>query len=555
MRFGLIIILMILGMVSCKKDDHGTNSPPVNPTPFQRLETTINGSVMGSGISYDVTLQPLIKFKFNKPVNRSSSSQAFSIKDNEGTSVGIQISYDNNDSTVLISPTQNLRSISKYQISLAASFKSVSSQSLSSPFSGYFITRIDSTNKFPIISDDSLLTRVQKQTFKYFWDFGHPVSGMARERNSSGDIVTTGGTGFGVMAILVGINRGFISRDQGLERIQTIIGFLKNTAQRFHGAYPHWLDGATGEVIPFSTNDDGADLVETSFLMQGLICVRQFFNLPNASELNLRTDIDAILNGVEWDWFRQGNQNVLYWHWSPNSGWSMNMPIRGYNECLITYIMAASSTTHPVPASVYTQGWANNGGIINGSSYYGYTLPLGPAYGGPLFFAHYSFLGMSPVGLSDAYANYWTQNANHTMINRAYCIANPLNEYGYSNMCWGLTASDIPGGYAASSPTNDHGVIAPTAAISSMPYTPSESMDVLKFLYYKLGDRLWGEYGFYDSFSLKDAWFATSTLAIDQGPMIIMIENYRTGLLWNLFTSAPEIVNGMNSLGFTAPYL
>lgn len=381
------------------------------------------------------------------------------------------------------------------------------------------------------------------------------MSGLARERNSSGETVTTGGSGFGIMAIPVAVERNFISRAQALARMQTIVQFLKNTAQRFHGAYPHWLNGSTGAVIPFSARDNGADLVETSYLMQGLLCARQYFTGADAAETTLRTDINSIYNAVEWSWFRQGGQNVLYWHWSPDFNWDMNVQVRGWNEALITYVVAASSTTFSIPKTVYDNGWAQNGGMANNNTYYGYTLPLGPAYGGPLFFAHYSFLGIDPNQLSDTYANYWTQNRNHTLINYSYCVANPQNKYGYSNQCWGLTASDIENGYTASSPTNDQGVIAPTAALSSFPYTPAESMAALKFFYYKLGDKIWNNYGFTDAFSLKDTWFANSTLAIDQGPIIIMIENYRTGLPWQLFTSSPEVKNGMRSLGFTAPYL
>jgi hypothetical protein len=218
-------------------------------------------------------------------------------------------------------------------------------------------------------------------------------------------------------------------------------------------------------------------------------------------------------------------------------------------------VLAASSTTYPIPKIVYDNGWAQNGGMKNGNSYYGYTLPLGPPLGGPLFFEHYSFMGIDPNGLTDQYANYQTQTVNHTKINYEYCKANPKNYIGYSDESWGLTASDIPGGYAASSPTNDLGVIAPTAALSSFPYTPAESMKALKYFYYKLGDRLWGQYGFYDAFSLHQQWFANSTLAIDQGPIIVMIENYRSGLMWNLFMSCPEVKTGMKNLGFSSPHL
>lgn len=412
----------------------------------------------------------------------------------------------------------------------------------------------ENTDKFPRITNEELLTKVQQQTFKYFYDFGHPQSGMARERNTSGDLVTSGGTGFGIMALVTGISRGFISRAEGLARIQKITGYLK-TADRFHGAYPHWLDGNTGKVIPFSPKDDGGDLMETAFLIQGLLTARQYFNSPDAAETTLRNDINTIYNAVEWDWYRKDNSDVLYWHWSPNYSWEMNLPIRGWNEGLIVYVLAASSPTHPISKSVYDNGWARIGAMKNGNSYYGTRLPLGEPNGGPLFFAHYSFLGINPNGLSDAYADYWEQNKAHTLINYYYCKANPLNYTGYGENCWGLTASDIPNGYAASSPNNDKGIIAPTAALSSFPYTPSESMQALQFFYYKLGDKLFKENGFVDAFSLQQQWFASSTLAIDQGPIIIMIENYRTKLLWNLFMGSPEVKTGMKNLGFSSPNL
>ncbi|MFT4023600.1 MAG: glucoamylase family protein, partial [Flavihumibacter sp.] len=273
-----------------------------------------------------------------------------------------------------------------------------------------------------------------------------------------------------------------------------------------------------------------------------------------AAEKGFREKVNTIADRVQWDFFRRDNGNVLYWHYSNNYGWDMNMPIRGWNECLITYVLAASSSTHGIPAEVYAQGWAGSG-YANGKQFLGYTLPLGPDYGGPLFFSHYSFMGIDPRGLSDAYANYEEQVTAHSNINQAYCADNPLKFYGYSADCWGLTASDIPGGYNASSPTNDLGVIAPTAALSSFPFTPQQSMAALKFFYYKLGDKLFTSQGFVDAFKLQDAWFADSFLAIDQGPIIVMIENYRTGLLWKLFTNAPEVKVGMRTLGFTAPYL
>ena len=413
-----------------------------------------------------------------------------------------------------------------------------------------FVTEIDPMPKFPIISDDSLLTLVQKQTFRYFWDYAHPVSGLARERLGSGETVTSGGSGFGVMTIPVAIERGFITRVQGFNRMNTIVNFLNTKADRFHGAFSHWLNGTTGKVQPFSNKDNGADLVETAFLFQGLLTVQQYFKDGSTSEKAMCDTIQKLWEKVEWDWFQRDGQQKLFWHWSPSYNWDMNMPVTGWNEGLIVYVLAASSPTHAIIKSVYDNGFARNGAMKNGKSFYNITLPLGEDLGGPLFFAHYSFLGLDPRNLSDQYANYWTQNTAHARINYAYCVANPRRNFGYSADCWGLTASDISTGYTASSPNNDGGTIAPTAALASFPYTPAESMRALHFFYYTLGDKLYGEYGFKDAFNLNQRWFASSYLAIDQGPIVVMIENHRTGLLWNLFMKNTNIQSGLTKLGF-----
>ncbi|HPH46322.1 MAG TPA: glucoamylase family protein, partial [Chryseolinea sp.] len=379
------------------------------------------------------------------------------------------------------------------------------------------------------------------------YDFAHPASGMARERNSSGNIVTSGGTGFGIMSIIVGMERNFITRDQGIGQIKKIVSFLE-TADRFHGAWSHWIDGNTGKVIPFSTKDNGGDLVETSFLVQGLLTFRQYLEPTDTVGNNLINRITNLWETVEWDWYRKNDSNVLYWHWSPNYNWDMNFALSGYFEEQITYVLAAASPTHGIPKNVYTNGYGKNGGIVKNNIYYNIKLPLeSPA---PLFWVQYSYLGLDPH-FSDDYANYWEQNVNATLINRAYCIANPKNYIGYSEDCWGLTSSDNQNGYSAHSPSNDLGVITPTAALSSFPYTPDESMQALKFFYYTVGDRMWGQYGFYDAMNLTEGWTADSYLAIDQGPIIVMIENYRTGLLWDLFMSAPEVQNAATTLGFT----
>ncbi|MFZ2322690.1 MAG: glucoamylase family protein [Ignavibacteriaceae bacterium] len=400
------------------------------------------------------------------------------------------------------------------------------------------------------LPDSILLDSVQEATFKYFWDYAHPVSGLARERYGSGDIVTIGGSGFGVMAILVGIERGYITREQGIARILTILNFLTNKADRFHGVFPHWLNGTSGTVIPFSQYDDGGDIVETSFMIQGLLAARQYFNKSTSDEEQIRNLITAIWESVEWDWYRKDNGNYLYWHWSPNYGWQMNFPLIGWMETMITYLLAIASPTHPVPASLYHDGWASSSTYLNGNYYYGIKLFVGPPYGAPLFWTHYSFLGFDPRNKKDAYTNYFINNRNTALINHAYCVDNPHNYSGYDTNTWGLTASDGPFGYNAFSPTNDNGTIAPTAAISSIVYTPQESITAIKSFFYEYGVNLWGTYGFKDAFNLSESWFAQSYLAIDQGPIIVMIENYRTQLLWNNFMANPEIQPMLDAIGF-----
>lgn len=410
------------------------------------------------------------------------------------------------------------------------------------------------------LTDTELMDLVQRNTFKYFWDFAHPVSGLALERSNleayggeASNIVTTGGSGFGVMAIVVGVERNYITRDQAVERLLKITNFLLN-ADRFHGAFPHWYYGNTGKVRPFFATDDGGDIVETSFMIQGLLTARQYFNKDTSEEISLRAKINQLWNEVEWDWYTN-NKDVLIWHWSPNFGWAINHEIKGYNETLITYVLAASSTSHTINKTAYHNGWATGNDFTNGTVYYQkWKLPLGPSYGGPLFFAHYSFLGLDPRNLVDKYANYWEQSVNHTLINREYCVKNPKQFVGYGAGSWGLTASDNHNGYSAHSPTNDLGVISPTAALSSFPYTPEYSMQALRNFYYNFNGKLWGKYGFYDAFNQTENWYATNYLAIDQGPIIIMIENHRTGLLWNLFMSSPEVKAGLKKLEFTSPH-
>lgn len=424
---------------------------------------------------------------------------------------------------------------------------------------------IESANFQPNPSDFALMDKVQQDALKYFWDFAEPNSLMGRERyhqdgiypENDANVVTTGGSGFGLATILVGVERGFIKREDAVKRLHHIADFLAK-ADRFHGAWSHWINGETGKVVPFGQKDNGGDLVETAFLTQSLIMVREYFKNGNQDEKLLAQKCDNLWKGIEWNWYTKGGQKVLYWHWSPTYDWQMNFPLQGYNECLITYILAASSPNYSIDSETFYKGWTRNGNYLTNHKKYG--LPLfvrhnyAEEFGGPLFWAHYSYIGLDPRSLSDKYIkNYFDLNRNQVLIDYQYCVENPKNWKGYSKNYWGLTASytrnpDGTMGYTAHQPSNDTGVISPTAALSSFPYTPKESMDFLKFIYTQ--PQFIGNAGPFDATSIHYNWATPRYLAIDQGTIAPMIENYRTGFLWKLFMNAPEIKQGLKKLDF-----
>jgi hypothetical protein len=408
------------------------------------------------------------------------------------------------------------------------------------------------------LPDEALLEQVQRQCFDFFWD-GADATGLAADRRILSDPgkeipITIGGSGFGIMALLVAVERGWVARAAALERLQHMLQFL-GSAPSYHGVYSHFMNTRTAETIPLFPKDDGGDLVETSFLMMGLLCARQYFARDAREERAVRLQIDDLWDQTDWNWYTRGQNEVLYWHWSPNYDWQIAHAVRGWNECLITYVLAAASRRYAIDPLVYQRGYATGPSFLNGHSYYGIELPLGVPAGGPLFFAHYSFCGLDPWKLRDSYADYWQQNVAHVQINRAHCVANPYQHKGYGPDCWGLTASDDPTGYVAHAPDNDNGTVSPTAALASFPYAPQEAMQTLRHFLRVHGEKIWRRYGFVDAFCESRDWYADTFLAIDQGPIVIMIENYRTGLLWKLFMSVPEVRSGLRRLGFTSPHL
>jgi exo beta-1,2-glucooligosaccharide sophorohydrolase (non-reducing end) len=408
------------------------------------------------------------------------------------------------------------------------------------------------------MTDDELLTMVQQASFRYYWEGASPVSGLARENIPGNDrIVATGASGFGVMALVVGVDRGFITREQGAERMQRITRFLER-ADRFHGAWAHFMDGSTGKALPvFGAYDDGADLVETSFMMEGLLTARQYFDRNTPQERELRDRITRLWQGVDWSWFRRDQKNdAIFWHWSPDYAWYIHFRLAGWNEVMITYLEAIASPTHAVPASFYYSGWAGDKEYSRPHTVEGIELKVGAGVGGPLFFTHYSFMGFDPRGIHDKYTNYFDQNQNMAKINLAYCERNPGHHAGYGEDDWGISAVDGPGGYVPYEPNAannfelDDGTIAPTGAVSSMPYLPKASMDALKHFYRDRGAELWGPFGFRDAFNQQQDWVANINMGLNQAPMVVMIENYRTGLIWKTFMKNPEIQPALERIGF-----
>lgn len=408
------------------------------------------------------------------------------------------------------------------------------------------------------LTDDELLDMVQEACSRYYYDGAESDSGMTLE-SVPGDphMVAVGASGFGIYTLVVAASRSFIPREKVAEHLLKILSFLER-ADRFHGAMPHYYNGLSGKPkLFFGPDDDGGDLVETSFLMQGLLTARQFFDKDTAQEKLIREKITKLWEAVEWDWYKQtADSHFLYWHWSPTCGWKIHHPLIGWNETQITYLLGIASPKHPIAPEMYYSGFAsleksaqeyrgNGAGKMykNGEYYYGQRLDVGGFSGGPIFFTHYNFLGMNPHGLRDRYTDYFENSKAICEINLRYCQANPQKHQGYGESGWGLTASDGPWAYNPDEPRpeGDKGKLTPTGAIASMPYLPGPAISALKDYYRKYGSFLWGEYGFRDAFSLDDNWVNDLYMGLNQGPMVVMIENYRSGLPWKLFGSNPEI--------------
>lgn len=403
-------------------------------------------------------------------------------------------------------------------------------------------------------SDDEFLDYVQQTSFDYFWYLANPTNGMVADRSTPTSPCSIAAVGFGLTCIGIGIDHGWISRTQGVARVLTTLNTFLNGPQGtnasgtigYKGWFYHFLDMNTALRSPASELSS----IDTALLLAGILHAKQYFDGTNTDEISIRTKADAIFNRVDWNWMAQGT-NVISMGWFPSGSFIANNWI-GYNEGMILYILGLGAATNPLPASAWSRwtsgyAWATN---------YGQAFVTFP----PLFGHQYSHCWIDFRHNADAYMNsknstYFQNSRRATLAQRSYCIANPLNRVGYSSNVWGLTACDGPSGYGthgAPPAENDDGTIAPTAAGGSMAFAPEYALPALRHFYTQFRFRIWTAYGFRDAFNLGAQWYASDTLGIDQGPIVVMIENYRTQRVWRRFMQNEEVQRGLQRAGFVA---
>jgi hypothetical protein len=403
-------------------------------------------------------------------------------------------------------------------------------------------------------SDDEFLEYLQQTSFDYFWYLANPNNGLIPDRSTPTSPCSIAAVGFGLSAIGIGIDHGWISRPQGVARVLTTLNTFLNGPQGngisgtigYKGWFYHFIEMNTAVRSPNSELSS----IDTALLLAGMLNAKQFFNATNADETAIRTKVDAIFNRVDWNWMAQGTDAVSM-GWFPNSGF---IPIDwiGYNEGMILYCLGLGAPTNPLPASSWNR-WTN--GYIWATNY-GLSYVQFP----PLFGHEYSHCWIDFRHIADPYMNnrsttYHVNSRRATLANRAYCIANPAQHLGYSSNVWGLTACDGPTGYAARGAPpalNDDGTIAPTAAGGAMAFTPEYSLPTMRYFYSRYRPNIWTAYGFRDAFNLGAQWWGPDELGIDQGPIVIMIENYRTQRVWQLFMQDEVVQRGLQRAGFVA---
>ena len=399
--------------------------------------------------------------------------------------------------------------------------------------------------------DDQFLEYIQQVNFDYFWYLANPSNGLVPDRSPTASACSIAAVGFGLSAIAIGVDHGWIGRTQAVMRVLTTLNTFLNGPQGsntsgtigYHGWFYHFLDMNTGVRA-------GAELssIDTALLLGGILDARQYFNGTNADETSIRTVADAIFDRVDWNWMSRGS-NVVSLGWFPESGFIDGDWI-GYNEAMILYCLGLGAPTNALPDSAWS-AWTSG---YTWQTLYGYSYVPFP----PLFAHQYSQCWIDFRHIGDAYMNshnssYFENSRRASLAQRAYCIANPLNNVGYNGTVWGLTSCYGPSGYGAHGappPQGDDGTIAPTAAGGSIAFTPEYSLPTLKYFYKNYRPRMWTAYGFRDAFNLGQSWVATDELGIDQGPIVIMIENYRTQRVWKRFMQNEVVQRGLQRAGF-----
>lgn len=418
--------------------------------------------------------------------------------------------------------------------------------------------------------DEAVLDDIQRRHFKYFWELTNSVNGLVPDRanpanNTAASSIAA--TGFGLTAYIVGVERGFITRQQAAERTLTTLRFFADAPQSsastdvtgYKGFFYHFLNRDTGYRDKADTE---LSTIDTALLLAGVLSSQSYFDGDNETETEIRELADRLYRAVEWKWAMNGGSKMTM-GWSPENGFLPHV-WSGYNEAMILYILAFGSpdASKKIDGSI----WNNWTATYHWDKFHGYDM----VNFSPLFGHQYSHIWVDFKGIRDSYMrgkalDYFENSRRATMSNRAYCIANPKGFKGYGENIWGLTASDGPGGYfgkegyyargASALWIYDDGTIAPTAAGGSFPFTPEESYNALTAMKKYNGGVLWTQYGFWDAFNPQVDWVAEWWLGIDQGPILIMIENYRTGLVWNLMKKNPYIASGLKAAGFRGGWL
>lgn len=402
-------------------------------------------------------------------------------------------------------------------------------------------------------NDDEFLDYVQATAFDYLWYEANPANGMVRDRSTATSPCSIAAVGFALTGIGIGIDHGWISREQGRQRtlatLQTFwskpqgLGSTGNIG--YKGWFYHFLDMNT--ALRYTTFNTELSSIDTALLLAGVLYAKQYFDRDHPEEVAIRQLADGIYGRVDWNWMARGT-NVFSMGWRPPTSWISSNWI-GYNEAMLLYVMGLGAT-NPIPSSSWN-AWTSG---YTWLTYSGLSFVPFP----PLFGHQYSHCWIDFRHVADPYMNarnttYFENSRRVTLAQRLYCIANPLRHAGYGSNVWGITASDVPNGYMARGAPpeqNDEGTIAPTAPGGSVMFAPEVCIPALRYMYDRFRTNIWTGYGFRDAFNLGTNWWGSDTLGIDQGPIVISIENYRTQRVWKRFMQNPEIRLGLERAGF-----